>query len=171
MDHTHHDMVKSEYSAKELAKFAMVILGITIASWLLMMQFDSQSVQGFMRWFMGVFFLVFASFKLIGYKMFAMMFAGYDIVAKRFKFYAYLYPFIELSLAVLYLFDVAPMGRDIVTLIIMAISTVGVAQEVKKRSGIHCACLGNVIKLPLSTVSLVEDVGMGAMALAMILVR
>jgi hypothetical protein len=43
-----------------------------------------------------------------------------------------------------------------------------VAQELKRRAGIHCACLGNVIKLPLSTVSLVEDIGMGLMAAAML---
>ncbi|MCA9308873.1 hypothetical protein KC973_00695, partial [Candidatus Saccharibacteria bacterium] len=92
-----------------------------------------------------------------------------DVIAKRFKPYAYLYPFIELGLGVLYLLNLAAAYRDAVTLVIMGVGVVGVTQEIKKRSGIHCACLGNVIKLPLSTVSLVEDAGMGLMALIMLL--
>lgn len=171
MDEMNHPMVESEYSLKELAKFILVILTITAVSLLLTRQYGPHSVLGLLRWFMGVFFLVFASFKLIGYKMFPEMFAGYDVIAKRIKAYGYAYPFIELGLAALYLFNIAPGIRDIVTLAIMSVSTIGVAQEVKRRTGVHCACLGNVIKLPLSTVSLVEDLGMGLMALAMLLLR
>lgn len=158
-----HNMVQGENSPIEYLKFALVILGITLVSFWLADGSD------FVRWFMGVFFVAFASFKFIGYQMFAMMFAGYDIVAKRFKPYAYVYPFIELGLGVLYLTDVAPVPRDIATVLIMGVGSIGVVQEIRKRSGIHCACLGNVIKLPLSTVSLVEDVGMGLMAVYMLL--
>lgn len=102
--------------------------------------------------------------------MFAMMFAGYDVIAKRSKIYAYAYPFIELGLGILYLLNYAVVYRDLLTLIIFGIGTIGVAQEIKKRSGIHCACLGNVIKLPLSTVSLVEDLAMGLMAVYVLII-
>lgn len=166
-DHDSSHMVSGENSPKEYIKFALVIISITVVAWL----FNDGGWAEYLRWFMGVFFVVFAGFKLVGYKMFAMMFTGYDVVAKRFKPYAYAYPFIELSLGLLYLFDAVPMVRDVVTVLVMGVGTIGVAQEIKKRSGIHCACLGNVIKLPLSTVSLVEDVGMGLMALAMLLMR
>jgi hypothetical protein len=115
--------------------------------------------------------VVFATFKLIGYQMFALMFVGYDIIAKRLKPYAYAYPFIELGLGVLYLANLMPAARDIITVIVMAIGAIGVFQEIKKRRGIHCACLGNIIKLPLSTVSLIEDVGMGLMAVLMLSLR
>lgn len=165
-DHDSH-MVSGESSPKEYIKFAVVIVVISVLAAVL----NNGGWAEYARWFMGVFFVVFASFKLVGYKMFAMMFAGYDVVAKRFKPYAYAYPFIELLLGLLYLFDAIPMIRDITTLLIMGVGAIGVLQEVKKRSGIHCACLGNVIKLPLSTVSLVEDVGMGVMALAMLVLR
>lgn len=169
MDHhnTHH-MIESESSTKEYLKFICVIVGITIASVVLQKSFGISGLADWMRWFMGVFFVVFASFKFIGYKMFSMMFAGYDIVAKHFKLYGYAYPFIELALGLLYIFNIGSITRDVTTLIIMSIGSIGVFQEIKKRSGIHCACLGNIIKLPLSTVSLVEDVGMGLMALVMI---
>ncbi len=128
-------------------------------------------VENYLRWFMGIFFLVFAGFKFIGYEMFIEMFAGYDIVAKKYRKYAYIYPFIELALGVTCVLNMAPITREIAVIIVMGVSSVGVWREVKKRSGVHCACLGNVIKLPLSTVSLIEDVGMGLMAIAMLVLR
>lgn len=161
-------MPADESSPIEYFKFSLVIVAILLISLWLYSQSTQTGWGEYLRWFMGIFFVVFAGFKFVGYKMFAMMFAGYDVVAKRYKAYAYAYPFIELSLGLLYLFDVAPGARDLVTLVVMGTGAIGVFQEIKKRSGIHCACLGNVIKLPLSTVSLIEDVGMGVMALAML---
>ncbi len=166
-----HPMVGGEHSPKEVAKFIAVLVGITAASLALWRLNQGSSLLEWLRWFMGVFFVVFAGFKLVGYKMFPEMFASYDIIAQRLKVYAYAYPFIELFLGLMYLWNIAPNGRDWVTLLIMGIGSAGVAQEIKRRRGIHCACLGNIIKLPLSTVSLVENVGMGVMALAMLLLR
>lgn len=166
-----HSMGGGEQSPKEIAKFISVLIGITLVSVVLWKFTQGHSLQDWMRWFMGVFFLVFGSFKLVGYKMFVDMFAGYDVVAKRFKSYSYAYPFIELALALAYLGNQLSPERDWATLIIMVVGTIGVAHEIKRRTGIHCACLGNVIKLPLSTVSLVEDLGMGLMALVMIVGR
>lgn len=170
MDHGHtnasNNMIEGEHSPKEYAKFAIIILVITLLAWFIN---GTSGWINYLQWFMGIFFVIFGSFKLIGYQMFTMMFAGYDIVAKRFKPYAFAYPFIELALGIFYLFNMGSFGRDFLALIIMGVGSIGVFQEIKKRSGIHCACLGNVIKLPLSTVSLVEDVGMGLMALVMLI--
>lgn len=163
-----HKMVHGESSPKEYVKLGLVIASIVLVSLVLNLNFGDGGWLEYLRWFMGVFFVIFASFKFVGYSMFTMMFAGYDVVAKRFKFYSYLYPFIELGLGILYLANVLPVTRDVITVVVMSVSVVGVVQELKKRRGIHCACLGNVIKLPLSTVSLIEDVGMGLMALVML---
>ena len=167
MEHI-NSMVEGGYSPKEVAKFVLVLTVITLLSWTINNFYGPKTLISFLELFMGIFFLVFGVFKLIGYKMFVNMFAGYDVLAKRFRFYAYAYPFIELGLATLYLFNLLPEFRDWLSLLIMGIGTIGVAQEIKRRSGVHCACLGNVIKLPLSTVSLVEDAGMGLMALLLI---
>ena len=171
MDYIQHKMTGGEHSPWEYFKFALVLVGITATSAYLTANSSSGDITEWTRWFMGVFFAVFGTFKLIGYSMFVEMFAGYDIIAQRFKPYSYAYPFIELGLATLYLANLFPAARDWLTLIIMGVGSIGVFQEIRKRSGIHCACLGNIIKLPLSTVSLVEDLGMGIMALLMILSR
>ena len=161
-------MTPSESSITEYFKFGLVILAILFGA-LLCTWWQGGGLLSFLRWIMGLFFILFSIFKLASYRMFTVMFAGYDVLARRIKFYAYAYPFIELVLGILYAVNVWPIGRDVVTMAITGLGSIGVLQEIRKRSGIHCACLGNIIKLPLSTVSLVEDVGMGLMALFMLL--
>ena len=50
----------------------------------------------------------------------------------------------------------------------MSFSAIGVIRAVVGRTQIQCACLGTVFNLPMSTVTIVEDVGMVVMAIVMI---
>lgn len=168
MDTANNHHGGTESSLGEYLKFVAVLVAIVVTSMALSFFVGNDGLQDWMRWFMGVFFMVFAAFKFAGYRMFASMFAGYDVIARRFKLYGYLYPFIELALGLVYIFDLLGVYRDVFTALVMFISAIGVYQEIKKRSGIHCACLGNIIKLPLSTTSLVENLSMGIMAAVMI---
>ena len=125
-----------------------------------------------MQWmnqFMAGFFLVFSFFKLLNLKGFAESYAMYDIVAKRIKGYGYLYAFIELGLGVAYLMNVHPLITNLVTVIIMSVSIIGVLQSVLNKKKIKCACLGDVFNLPMSTITIVEDALMIAMSLIMLI--
>lgn len=165
MDHSHH--TEPESSPKEYAKFLGVIAGILLLSYLFAQNWSCLGAANFLRIFMGMFFLVFGVFKLLDLKGFAESYIGYDIIAKKSLTYAYLYPFIEIALALGYFFKVP--YTDWVTVILMTIGSIGVFKELIRGSKIKCARLGTYIKLPLTTVSLVEDVAMGIMALLMIL--
>lgn len=44
----------------------------------------------------------------------------------------------------------------------------GVANSLVNRRKVKCACLGSVFNLPMSTVTLIEDAGMAAMAAIML---
>jgi hypothetical protein len=169
--HDHHEEYheEPETSTIEYIKFVAVLSFITLVAWVLLLFSDENTVVEFLRLFMGVFLVIFSVFKFIGYQMFSMMFAGYDPIARRIKPYASVYPFIEMFLGSLYLFNLFPVFRNITVIILMGIGSFGVFQEVfQRKSGIQCACLGNIIKLPLSTVTLLEDVGMVTMAVAML---
>jgi hypothetical protein len=50
------------------------------------------------------------------------------------------------------------------TIVVMSFSAVGVIRAVTHGNKIPCACLGTVFNLPMSTVTIVEDVGMVFMA-------
>ena len=121
-----------------------------------------------MRHFMAGFFLVFSFFKLLDVPSFAMSYSSYDVVARRWLSYGYVYPFLELGLGAAYLADFQPLATNIATLAIMGVSSIGVLQSVLARRKIRCACLGTVFNLPMSSITLIEDGLMIAMAAAMI---
>jgi copper chaperone CopZ len=121
-----------------------------------------------MRYFMAGFFIVFSFFKLLDLQAFATAYSGYDLLAARWRGWGYVYPFVELALGIAYLVNFNPLLTNWVTVIVMGFSAIGVIRAVMSKSKIQCACLGAVFKLPMSTVTIVEDVGMVAMALWML---
>ena len=122
-----------------------------------------------MRYFMAGFFLVFSFFKLLDINAFANAYAGYDLLAKRWHGWGLIYPFVELALGIAYLSHFNPLLTHWVTIIVMGFSALGVIRAVARKTQIQCACLGTVFKLPMSTVTIVEDVGMVLMAAAMLI--
>ena len=123
-----------------------------------------------MRYFMAGFFLVFSFFKLLDVRAFADAYAGYDLLAARWHGWGRVYPYVELALGVAYLTHFSPVFTHWVTVVVMGFSAIGVIQAVASKRSIQCACLGAVFKLPMSTVTIVEDVGMVLMALWMLAV-
>lgn len=149
-----------------VAIFSSIILFTITASVL----HGSPDAEFTMRMMIGSFFLVFSLFKLFNLNAFADAYATYDILAKRSRIYSFVYPFIELTLAVLYLANLGGIARDIFTFLLMAISTVGVFQKLRAHEEIPCACLGMVFKVPMTWVTLIEDVIMGLEALIMVII-
>ncbi len=117
-----------------------------------------------MNSFMAGFFLVFSFFKLLDLKSFASSYAMYDVLARRIPAYGYIYPFIELGLGLAFLTGFNPTFTNWATLIVMGFSSIGVVQSVVNKKKIRCACLGAVFNLPMSTVTIVEDLLMVAMS-------
>lgn len=129
----------------------------------------SISLHDTMRYFMAGFFIAFSFFKMLDLRAFADAYAGYDLLAARWHGWGYVYPFVELALGLAYLANIAPVATAWVTLLVMGFSSIGVIQAVWDKRRIRCACLGTVFQLPMSTVTIVEDVGMVLMAAWMLL--
>jgi len=121
--------------------------------------------------FMGIFFIVFASFKIINLTGFASAYRMYDVIAQRSTAYAYCYPFIELALGIAYLARWQLLITNLVTIVITTTSSIGVLIQLRKKQHIVCACLGALFKLPMTYVTLVEDLLMAGMALLMIIFK
>ncbi len=125
-------------------------------------------VMALMNSFMGLFFVVFSFFKLLDVPGFARAYSSYDIVAARWPGYGFIYPWIELTLGVAYLLACSPIVTNLLTLAIMTVGTIGVVKAVLKRQEIQCGCLGTVFQLPMSSVTIIEDVLMAGMAASML---
>ena len=125
-----------------------------------------------MRWmnhFMAGFFLVFSFFKLLNLKGFAESYAMYDIVAKKWNGWGYVYAFVELALGLAFLTGFNPILTNSITLVVMTVSLIGVVQSVLNKRKIKCACLGDVFNLPMSSITIIEDGLMIAMSGIMLL--
>lgn len=128
------------------------------------------SLHALMSRFMGGFFLVFSFFKLLDLHGFVNAYRSYDIVAKASPSWGYAYPFVELALGIGYVVNWNPVLLNIITLLIMLIGSAGVLRALLRKNAIQCACLGTALKLPMTKVTLLEDLGMAAMAAAMLIV-
>jgi uncharacterized membrane protein YphA (DoxX/SURF4 family) len=118
---------------------------------------------------MAGFFLVFSFFKLLNLKGFTESYVMYDVIARKVPVWAYVYAFIELGLGIAFLVDFNPMATNLVTLVVMSVSIIGVLQSVLNKKRIQCACLGAVFNLPMSTITIIEDALMIAMSAYMLL--
>jgi len=119
--------------------------------------------------FMGGFFLTFSFFKLLDLKGFAQSYSSYDIIARKWPGYGYVYAFTELALGIAYITSFDPLLTNSVTFVIMSLSIIGVLRSVFNKRKIKCACLGSVFNLPMSTITIIEDALMIVMSLAAIL--
>jgi copper chaperone CopZ len=125
-----------------------------------------------MRWmnhFMAGFFLVFSFFKLLNLKGFAESYSMYDIVAKHWNGWGYVYAFTELALGIAFLAGFNSIVTNAITFVVMTVSIVGVLQSVLNKRKIQCACLGDVFNLPMSTITIFEDALMIGMSGVMLL--
>lgn len=123
-----------------------------------------------MRLFMGGFFIAFSFFKMLDLRGFADAYRSYDLVAKAWPGYGFVYPFIELGLGLAYLAAWQTFGVNLATAVIMGVSILGVIKAVTSKQTIRCACLGTVFNLPMSTVTIIEDGLMLAMAVTSLLI-
>lgn len=117
------------------------------------------------EWFIGFSMAVLALLKLQNVESFATMFLNYDLLAKHWVPYSYIYPIAEGLAGVLM---IAGVLTWLSVPIALFIGTVGAASVVKAvyvdRRELKCACVGGASNVPLGFLSLTENLMMIAMA-------
>lgn len=127
------------------------------------------NLNGFMLDFMGLFYIVFSFFKLLDLKGFPESFKIYDPLAKAIPVYAWVYPFIEVVLGLMFLTRMEIPLALIITLLILGITTIGVTKSLLNKKSIQCACLGTALKLPMTKATFIENSIMIVMAIIMLI--
>lgn len=122
-------------------------------------------------WFLGFTTAILALLKLQDVQRFSTSFLNYDLLARRWVPYAYLYPYFELLVGVLMVAGALQWLAAPLALLIGSIGAWSVFKAVYlDRRELKCACVGGASNVPLGFVSLTENlamVGMGAWMLAM----
>lgn len=120
------------------------------------------------EWFIAFSMVVLALLKLQNVETFATMFLNYDLLAKRWVPYSYVYPFAEGAAGLLMIAGALTWLSVPVALFIGTIGAASVfkAVYIDKRE-LKCACVGGSSNVPLGFISLTENLMMIAMALWM----
>ena len=148
-----------------LAVFAVAALIALAIDWLAMGAITTMVLPNFI----AVAMCLLAMLKLQDVERFSTMFLNYDLLARRWVPYGYIYPFAELGAGVLMLAGALTWLSAPVALFIGGIGAVSVfkAVYVDKRA-LKCACVGGSSNVPLGFVSLTENLMMIAMAVWML---
>ena len=122
------------------------------------------------EWFVAFSMAMLAMLKLQDVEQFSTMFVGYDLLGQRWVRYAYAYPFLEATAAVLMAGRLLPWLSIPIALFIGTVGAVSVfyAVYVQKRE-IKCACVGGSANVPLGFISLTENLAMMGMGIWMLL--
>ncbi len=142
----------------------LIFMFITMVSGITSISSEQIDLFKWMNYFMAGFFITFSFFKFLDLKSFVDSYSMYDLLAKKVRNYGYVYPFIELVLGIAYLTQYEPRFTYASTIVVMGFSSLGVIQSVLNKEKIKCACLGAVFNLPMTTVTIIEDLLMVAMA-------
>ena len=101
---------------------------------------------------------IFGSLKLYNLNKFSNIFSKYNIISKKIPFYSYLYPFIEIILSVNLFFKYEINLTYIIIGILMIISLISVIISMIKGEKLRCGCLGSFFHIPLSYVTISENI-------------
>lgn len=120
------------------------------------------------EWFVAFSMTALALLKLQNVERFSTMFLNYDLLARRWVPYSYIYPFAEGLAGVLMIGGVLTSLSAPLALFIGTVGAVSVfkAVYIDKRE-LKCACVGGGSNVPLGFVSLTENLMMVAMAVWM----
>lgn len=169
-----HEMSASPMGGEEEENYSfkplLIVLGFILLLTLIV-EYNEQTFDGMraMRNYMGGFFIAFSFFKLLDLKGFAYSYLSYDVITKKWLGWGFIYPFVELLLGIAYLTSFQMKWTLIATIIVMGVSSIGVIRAVFDKQKMKCACLGTGFNLPMSTVTIIEDLGMVVMAVIMLL--
>jgi cation transport ATPase len=155
---------------KKYYPLVSILTGVALVSFVFTIWMGYFEVHTFMRFFMAFFFLVFGGLKFVNPDKFRETFALYDPLASRSVPYKMLYPFLEIGLGFIYLLQPFPLLiPNLVTICILSATTFGIYKALKEDKELQCACLGGFFSIPISWVTVFENLLMVAMAVYMLL--
>ena len=148
-----------------LAIFGVALVLALAISWYV---FETVLTVQAAEWFVSLSMALLAIQKLQDLRSFSTMFLNYDLLARRWVRYGYIYPFGEALAGILMVAHVLPIISVPVALFIGTVGAVSVfkAVYVDKRE-LKCACVGGNSNVPLGFVSLTENLFMIGMGLWM----
>jgi glutaredoxin len=148
-----------------IAIFAIAFLMALAVSWYAL---GSVLTVRALEWFIAISMCILAVQKLQDVESFSTMFLNYDLLARRWVRYGYIYPFGEALAGILMIAGALIWIAAPIALFIGTVGAISVFKAVYiDRRELKCACVGGSSNVPLGFVSLTENLMMIAMAIWM----
>ena len=149
-----------------IALFSVAALMAVVVTWLAM---GTLLAGQTIAWFISISMVLLGLQKLKDIDRFATMFLNYDLLARRWVRYGYVYPFIETGAGLAMMAGVLTIVAAPLALVAAGIGAVSVFKAVYiDRRELKCACVGGDSSVPLGFVSLTENLMMMGMAIWML---
>ena len=149
-----------------ILSFSYIIGGAIISEY----PYNNFDWKHFSRIFMGLLLLLFSYVKLLNPRGFVNTFKKYDIVTYKCELYGYAYPLIEATLGVFYIINYKPIIINSIIIGLLSINLIQVIIALFQKKKLECACMGSLgFNLPLSYVTITEDIIMIIMAAVMLI--
>jgi hypothetical protein len=166
-----HTPQKNEDKIRE---FQPLIIALSlVVLWTIFRTAETQMLHlhAILQNFMAGFFLIFGTLKILGWAGFVETFRRYDPLGQISVTYAYIYPLLEFLLGLSFLFNTLLVPANLITIFILSVNALGVWKVIRDKQQIKCACLGGWFQLPISWITLVEDLIMVIMAATMLFIK
>ena len=149
-----------------LSKYTPLILLFALSAGIpaLNVIFNHSDFEHWMYQFMGATLIALSYFKFLDLSKFAEAFATYDPIAMKLNKYGYIYPFFELIAGIGFILVTGIEILSVLVILILLPTTVGVVKALREKRKFQCACLGTAFNLPLTKVTIVENILMIAMS-------
>ncbi|MGE0616604.1 MAG: heavy-metal-associated domain-containing protein [Bacteriovoracia bacterium] len=166
-----HTMQTKESTSAWVLKYMPLILlfGLCAGIPALNLALGRSDWDHWMYQFMGATLIALSYFKFLDPPKFAEAFATYDPIARKLYPYGYVYPFFELGAGIGLLLAVEVKALSILVVLFLLPTTIGVIQALRQKRKFQCACLGTAFNLPLTKVTIVENMLMMAMSVMIVL--
>ena len=148
-----------------IAVFAVTFLMALTTCWAMQ---GSLSIIRVLELFIAFSMCVLGILKLQDLLSFATGFIQYDVIARRYVPYSYVYPFVEAGAGILMIAGIATWIAAPAALFVSTVGAISVVKAVYiEKRDINCACVGGGSSVPLGFISLTENLMMIAMSVWM----
>ncbi len=130
----------------------------------LVVEKQSNNKRTLMNRFMGSVFVLFGVLKLVNLQQFVALFRKYDVISQQWRGYAFMYPFLEIGVGIGLLVGSGLQVLYIFVLVLMSVSLASVTRSIYTGKQLRCGCLGSLFNIPLSYVTVAENLLMLGMA-------
>ena len=150
-----------------LAVFAVTLPMALTACWAIQ---GSLEIIRVLELFIAFSMCVLGILKLQDLMSFATGFIQYDLIARRYVPYSYVYPFVEAGAGVLMIAGILTWLAAPAALIVSTIGAISIIKAVYiEKRDLNCACVGGGSEVPLGFISLTENIMMIAMSIWMLM--